>query len=67
MEKENANKVRKKTEYFEEQNDQIDYFKKELNECKIRLEELEKDTDLLQNLYRGGYLDIDGNPVYKGS
>ena len=36
-----------------------------LEEAKQKLENHEKDTDLLKTLYENGFIDIDGNPTGK--
>ena len=60
-------KERELSNYTDRQKDEIEDLKAELNECKSRLEEREKGTELLQNLYSNGYIDIDGNPIDKNS
>ena len=37
--------------------------KNELDDCRARLEDHEKDAELLKQLYDNGYLDLDGNPI----
>ena len=48
---------------IEKQNEEIEDLKLMLKETKIKLEEHEKDTELLTRLYKKGYIDLDGNPV----
>ena len=48
---------------IEKQNEEIEDLKLMLKETKIKLEEHEKDTELLTKLYEKGYIDLDGNPV----
>ena len=37
--------------------------KNELDDCRARLKDHEKDTKLLKQLYDNGYIDLDGNPI----
>ena len=60
-------KEKKYTDYIDRQKDQIEDLKSELNDYKARLEGRQKDTDLLNNLYSRGFIDIDGNPIDKRS
>ena len=60
-------KEKKYTDYIDRQKDQIEDLKSELNDYKARLEERQNDTDLLNNLYSSGFIDIDGNPIDKRS
>ena len=60
-------KENKLTDYIDDQKKQIEDLKNELYDCKAKLEEHEKDTELLQNLYSNGFIDIDGNPTDRRS
>ena len=51
------------SDFINTQKDEIYDLKEELNECKARLEDHEKDTELLKCLYDQGIIDIDGKPV----
>ena len=35
----------------------------ELNECKERTKDQERDSKILKNLFERGYIDLDGNPI----
>ena len=62
----NVDKEEKKLEdYIEKQYEEIDELKLMLKETTFKLEEHERDTDLLKNLYDKGFIDIDGNPIVK--
>ena len=37
--------------------------KNELNDCKRRIEDHEKDSEILKQLYENGYIDLNGDPV----
>ena len=48
---------------IEKQDEEIEDLKQILNETKAKLEEHERDTELLRSLYEKGYIDLDGNPA----
>ena len=50
-------------DYTEQQADEIENMKEELDDCRKRLEDHPKDTDLLKNLYDKGYIDEAGNHI----
>ena len=52
-------------ELIEEQNQEIEDLKLMLKETTLKLEEHEKDTELLTKLYQKGFIDLDGNPVQR--
>ena len=58
-------KEQKFTNYINRQKDEIDDLKNELKEYKVKYEDRQKDTELLQKLYDNGYIDLDGNPIDK--
>ena len=60
-------KEKKYIDYIDRQKDQIEDLKSELNDYKARLEERQKDTDLLNNLYSSGFIGIDGNTIDRRS
>ena len=60
-------KEKKCTDYIDRQKDQIKDLKCELNDYKARLEERQNDTDLLNNLYISGFINIDENSIYRRS
>ena len=37
--------------------------KDELNECKERIEDHERDSKIFKSLYERGYIDLDGNLI----
>ena len=51
------------SEFIKRQEEEIERMKVELNECKERIEDHERDSELLKRLYDNGYIDLDGNPV----
>ena len=53
------------TDCIERQKEIIEDLKMELVDFKSKYEDRERDTQLLQNLYNNGYIDLDGNPVDK--
>ena len=50
-------------DYKEQQADEIEKIKEELDDCRERLEDHPKDTELLKNLYDKGCIDETGNPI----
>ena len=50
-------------DYMEQQANEIEKMQEELDDCRNRLEDHSKDTDLLKNLYDKGYIDEAGNPI----
>ena len=59
------NKEKKLEISIEKQGEEIEDLKQMLEEAKQKLEDHEKDTDLLKILYENGFIDIDGNPTGK--
>ena len=57
------NKEKKLDELIEKQTEEIEDLKLMLKETTLKLEEHERDTELLTKLYQKGVIDIDGNPV----
>ena len=51
------------SEYIRQQVEEIDDMKNELNDCKRRIEDHEKDSEILKQLYDNGYVDLNGDPV----
>ena len=54
-------KERKLFDYIDSQKNGIEKLQVKLHDCKSILEEYEKDTEFLQNLYLSGFIDIDDN------
>ena len=54
-------------DHISEQEEIIENLKNKLDECKQRIEDYQKDTDVLQKLYQEGYIDLDGEPIHKES
>ena len=52
-------------DHISEQEEIIENLKNKLDECKQRIEDYQKDTDVLQKLYQEGYIDLDGEPIHK--
>ena len=48
---------------IQQQAEEIEQMKNELDDCRVRLEDHEKDSELLKRLYENGYIDLDGNPI----
>ena len=59
------NKDKKLEELIEKQDEEIEDLKQMLTDTKARLEEHERDSELLRGLYEKGYIDLDGNPIEK--
>ena len=57
------NKEKKLDELIEKQTEEIEDLKLMLKETTLKLEEHERDTELLTKLYQKGVIDIDGNLV----
>ena len=57
------NKEKKLGELIEKQTEEIEDFKLMLKETTLKLEEHERDTELLTKLYQKGVIDINGNSV----
>ena len=65
LEKERKNQ--ELTYYMEQQANDIEQLQEELDECKQKLEDHSRDTELLRKLYEGGYIDQDGKPTYQNN
>ena len=59
------NKDKKHEELVEKQDEEIEDLKQMLTDTKARLEEHERDSELLRSLYEKGYIDLDGSPIEK--
>ena len=51
-------------DHISEQEEIIENLKNKLDECKQRIEDYQKDTDVLRKLYQEGYIDLDGKPIH---
>ena len=56
-------KSRELAELISRQAEEIEQMKDKLVECKVRIEDYERDSDILKRLYEDGFIDQDGNPV----
>ena len=48
---------------IEKQAEEIDQMKEELIDYRERVENHERDTELLKRLYENGYIDLNGDPI----
>ena len=55
------------SELIETQADEIERMDIELDEYKERIENHERDTDILNQLYHDGFIDLDGHPIDKNA
>ena len=55
------------SELIETQADEIERMKIELDEYKERIENHERDTDILNQLYHDGFIDLDGHLIDKNA
>ena len=58
-------KSRELTELISRQAEEIEQMKDELDECKVRIEDYERGSDILKRLHDDGFIDQDRNPVNK--
>ena len=61
------NKEQEYIHWIDKQEEEISILKSELKELNLRLDKHSKDTDLLRRLYEDVYIDVDGNPIDRGS
>ena len=55
------------SELIETQADEIERMKIELDEYKERIENHERETNILKQLYHDGFIDLDGHPIDKNA
>ena len=56
-------KNQKLSEYMSQQAEEIDEMKNELNDCRRRIKDHEKDSEIPKQLYENGYIHLNGDPV----
>ena len=52
-------------DHINEQEEIIESLNNKLDECKQKIEDYQRDTDIHQKLYQNGYIDLDGNPKHE--
>ena len=54
---------RELVDLIERQDEEIKRMRDELNECRDRIENHERDSEFLKHLYENGYIDLNGNSI----